>query len=178
MRKKLCILMAIVAFCTWASPGYKNHFAQETQPVQRKPDISRVILPDLVLEKIEVTSEPSGNDKVKLTVSYWIFNNSSADSRCCPTEEGTKNWEENPAMNLLYNTRLEARSYPNGRFLRIGGTGTETKANERQKYTEVHYVKKGTSWQCRATADFGNWIREKSEDNNQKTKVWPLRMKK
>ncbi|MCJ7681129.1 MAG: hypothetical protein MUP70_10425, partial [Candidatus Aminicenantes bacterium] len=40
----------------------------------------------------------------------------------------------------------------------------------------VHIVNKGTKWQFRVTADYKNLIREKSENNNQKTQNWPLRM--
>ncbi|MBW1818319.1 MAG: hypothetical protein JRJ60_14315 [Deltaproteobacteria bacterium] len=176
MEKKLCIFVAIIMLCAWSSPGSENNAGSEQQRIKQRPPI-KLILPDLVLEKIETKSEPYGSDKVRITISYWIFNNSTADSRCCPTEEGKKQWKEKPAMNLLYRTRVEARAYSGGIYSELGGTGTETKANERQKYTATHVVKKGSRWKYRVTADYGNWIREKNENNNQKIQNWPMRIR-
>jgi len=177
MVKKLCILIVIILLCAWSSPGSEDNTDSELQRIRRRPPL-RLILPDLVLEKIETKSEPYGSDKVRVTISYWIFNNSTADSMCCPTEEGKKKWEENPVMRLMYRVRLEARPYPGGIFSPLSGTSsTETKANERQKFTVGHTVKKGSRWQYRAIADYGNWIREKNEYNNQKTQYWPARMR-
>jgi len=176
MVKKLSILIAILLLCAWSSPGSENNTDSELQRTRWRPPI-KMILPDLVLEKVEIKSEPYGSDKVGVTISYWIFNNSTANSSCCPTEEGKKNWKQKPQNVGLYQTRVEARAYPSGLFSKIGSTGTETKANERQKYTEFHVVKKGSRWQFRVTADDGNWIREKNENNNQKTKIWPIRLR-
>jgi len=175
MVKKLSILIAIVLLCVWSSPGSDNNTDSELQRSRWRPPI-KLILPDLVLEKIETKSEPYGSDKVRVTISIWIFNNSNVDSNCCPTEEGKKNWKN--ANVGMFQVQLEARPYPGGIFSQKWGLGsTELKANERQRHTRVHTVKKGSRWQYRATADFGNWIREKNEDNNQKTQIWPMRIR-
>lgn len=177
MKRILCII-AISALCLGFGPGIGADNEIELQQIKRRLSNIPLIIPDLVLEKIELKSEPYSSDKIKITISYWIYNDSSADSRCCPTEDGEKEWEKHPAMNLLYYARVESRAYPRGRFSQLGGlVGTETKAHERQKYTAVHIVKKGSKWQYRATADYKNLIHEKNENNNQKTQIWPMRIR-
>jgi hypothetical protein len=138
---------------------------------QRRP--IRLVLPDLVLQKIETEAVPQGATRVRVNISYWVHNNSTVPSSCCPTEAGKKAWEDNPADNMLYRIRVEGRTLPSGTFTQLangGSVGTMAKANETQKYTasDVHSVRVRKEY--RVIVDYGNWIREKSENNNMMTK--------
>jgi len=177
MLKKFFTAVGILLFCVWIVPASDILPGHDDGQLQKKKDVplTRIVLPDLVLEKIETKSEPYGEDKIKLDIKYWVYNNSTVDSSCCPTEEGKKAWEDNAITNQTYELRIEVRSYPNGRFKELRKIGTQTRAGERQEYLASDTFKKGIRRQYRITADAFNWIKEKDENNNQKKKIWPLR---
>lgn len=181
MSKKALIVLAVLFIFTLSISASDIISDKNDQSIQKRnlQSVTRINLPDLILEKIETQSEPYGTDQVRVTISYWVYNDSTADSSCCPTDAGKKAWTDDPATNLFYNFRIEVRSYPDGRFGQLGGMPlTLTRAKERQKFTAVDIVKKGARREYRITADPSNWIREKKEDNNRKTQIWPIRVRR
>jgi hypothetical protein len=52
------------------------------------------------------------------------------------------------------------------------------KVHEKGAYHAVEVIPVGKKRQFRITADHGNWINEKLEDNNQKKIIWPARILK
>ena len=147
------------------------------QQIQKTP-LQKKICPDLVLEKVKVTSEPWEPGKKKIKIEYTLFNNSSVSAYHCPTEEGLKAWKENPVWNLTFECSAMARSYPNGRYYKLpngGKVGCILKPMERGTLYAVDIVPDGAVRQYRIRLDPGNWISETNEDNNQKTVMWPKR---
>lgn len=143
----------------------------DQRQVERKPVFS--ILPDLVIESMSFEVQPQGNLQKRITISYVVYNDAPVPSTCCPTEDGKKAWEDNPAENSLYRIRVEGRNLPSGSFSPVANGGyvsTVTKARERQTYTATEVVSVRARREYRVTLDYGNWIKEKKEDNNQMTK--------
>ncbi len=136
--------------------------------------------PDIVVEKIKVTSQTSQKPgKVFLKIEYWLSNKSSKRISCCPTEAGKNAWKDSPSTNNLFNVRVDARSYPKGRFSKIGGTTTDLEPFEiNDRYQLYKYFNVGQTIQIRVIADPKNWINEKNEKNNMKKIIWPLRVRK
>ena len=152
--------------------------AQQVE-LQKTPSVV-FVRPDIVVEKIRISSLPSQKPgKVFLKIEYWLSNKSSKRISCCPTEAGKKAWKDSPSTNNLFNVRVDARSYPNGRFSKIGGTTTDLEPFEtNDRYQLYKYFSVGQTVQIRVIADPKNWINEKNEKNNVKKMVWPLRVRK
>jgi hypothetical protein len=96
-------------------------------------------------------------------------------------EEGKKGWKNSPAMNWLFNIRVESRSYPNGLYKKLsngGGVGTMLGPYERQDFHAVKVIPVGSTKKYRVIADYGNWIIEKYENNNSKSAIWPKPIRK
>lgn len=151
-----------------------------TQQIDRhKVPLTVFERPDIVVDKIKITSQPSQKPgKVRLWIEFWLSNNSSKHIKCCPTIAGKKAWNDSPSSEQLFRVRVDARYYPDGRFFKIGGTTTDLLPNEsNDKYQLSSYFLKGKNIQIRVVADPGNWINEKNEKNNVKKTMWPLRMK-
>lgn len=174
LKKHLSAVMSFLFLFLWISAASGTTEGSPVQQLKQKlPTALR--LPDLVLEKIELSSQAAGDNKKNVSISYWVYNNSTASSICCPTEEGKKAWQENPSMNTLYRIRVEGRSLPSGSFSVLGYSGanvtTKTDGRERQKYTATDTCSIRARREYRVTIDYGNWIHERKEDNNQLTKT-------
>lgn len=155
-------------------------FGTQTQLKNRR--FARLLRPDIMVESIKVSSEPWQGGKARhVKVEYVLFNDSSVHTNCCPTEAGKKAWKQKPHNNLLFEIRVFARKLPNGRYYKLangGSVGTHMKSKERGTYHATEVVPVGQKRQYKVIADFGNWINEKNEKNNQKTIIWPTRLKK
>ena len=172
MFKKIVILLMILCFLIVTLPAQRIKM-QEKQPIV-------FVRPDIVVDKIKVSSQPSQKaGKVFLKIEYWLSNNSSKHTRCCPTEAGKKAWKDSPAMNLLFNISVYAGTNPKMRFSKIGTITTHLKPNE-SNYRCQHfaYFDSGKTVYVKVIADPENWINEKNEKNNVKKTAWPLRVRK
>ena len=148
-------------------------------PVIHAQQIASVYaLPDIVVENIRVSSQ-SWNEpgKIMIRIDYTLFNDSARSTSCCPTAAGQAGWKQQPVANLLFHIRVESRSYPKGRFVKLtnGGTvGTSLKPKERAVFHATEVISADAARQYRVLADYGNWISEKNENNNSKTIIWPI----
>ena len=170
MFKKIFIILFLVSISVWFFDQMK---AEEQVQVQKKPPLQELKRPDIILEKITITSEPAESGKVKVMIDYTIFNDSSVSTSCCPTEEGKQAWEKNPIWNLTFPVIVEMRLYPHGRYREIERSGQILHAHKKGTLHTVEYLPEGKRYEFRARVDPENWINEKNEDNNEKTKVWP-----
>jgi hypothetical protein len=86
---------------------------QAKQSEVEKARLPVIALPDIEVESMHVSSQPS-NDPAKIVVliDFTLFNNSSSSTICCPTVAGKAGWNEHPAANSLFNIRVDSRPYP------------------------------------------------------------------
>lgn len=130
--------------------------------------------PDLIVEKIQLTTQPNPGGGTLVMVSYTIYNKGPVASRLRPTAAGRKAWHDNPSTNWLFTCWFDMREYPNGAFPPLGGgLATELGAFQRQTISDGRVVPAGRRVQFRATVDSLNWIDESNETNNSKTVIWP-----
>ena len=148
---------------------------EKSYALAKKPTIV-IKRPDIVVEKVKVTSEKANKPgKVRIKIEFILFNNSSVPTRCCPTKEGKKACEY-PLDENCFKVRVESRSVPNEKFHSLTNgfkLVTLLKPYERQKWTVTEIISVPDSRQYRITADYGNWINEKNENNNVKLAKWP-----
>jgi hypothetical protein len=173
MSKKICLTVSVFLLLSlWPLPAAETGDVSTLQEFKQRVPVT-LILPDLVLEKIELETKPQGTTHKIVTVRYTVYNDSKADSFCCPTVAGRNAWNENGAYNSLYPIRVEGRNLPNGIFSPLTNGGkvhSVTKGNERQVGTATETILLRARREYRVILDYGNWIREKNENNNQKTK--------
>lgn len=173
MSRKICLAVSVFLLLSfWAVPAVETSDVSTLQEFKQRAPVT-LILPDLVLEKIELETKPQGTTHKTVIVKYTVYNDSKADSFCCPTVAGRNAWNENSAYNSLYPIRVEGRNLPNGIFTPLtngGNVHSVTKGNERQTGTASEVVVSRARREYRVILDYGNWIREKNENNNQKTK--------
>lgn len=147
----------------------------------KKPPAEILKLPDIVVEKIKVSKLPwNERGKIMIRIDYTLYNNSSKNTKCCPTTAGLNGWEASPASNWLFNIRVEAKSDPNGMYKKLsngGSVSTMMAPYERADFHATEVIPVTASKTYRVLADFGNWIREKNEDNNSRKAHWPVRVK-
>lgn len=77
-------------------------------------------------------------------------------------------------MNWLFKCTVEARVYPIGNYRQDpnGSVGTLCKPHEKQTFHTVRTITPGMALQFRVKVDAENWIREKNENNNEKTYIY------
>ncbi|MBN1224572.1 MAG: hypothetical protein JXB23_15090 [Candidatus Aminicenantes bacterium] len=174
MFKKRFVLFSLTVASTWMILFTGLTEAKIPAGNERRAQKKSTARPDLLVEKIEITSEPMLSGKVVLNIAYTITNDSSAPSRCCPTEAGKNAWKNNSIMTNMFPAVIEAREYPKGQFYEIetGTSAIELKAHEKQTFYATEIFSQDTQWEFRITVDPGNWIEEQNEENNEKTQVW------
>ncbi len=129
--------------------------------------------PDLQVEKIEFTTVPDPSGGTRLTILYTLYNDSNIPSRNAPTAAGKAAWKANPVQNLMFESSIEYRDYPNGKFQGLSALGMELGPYSRMKCNAVLLVPAGKKRQFRVRVDSKNWIDESNENNNEKTATWP-----
>jgi len=131
--------------------------------------------PDLLVEKIEITSEPMLSGKAVLNIAYTIYNDSSVPTKCCPTEAGKSAWKNDSIMANMFQAGVQAREFPEGEFyeIEIGTSAIKLGPNEKETFYATEIFSQKMQWEFRIIADPGNWIEERNEKNNQKKQVWP-----
>ena len=175
MFRKIFILISVISAAVWgieisgrieAKSRNRNEFANHTQEKAK---------PDLLVEKIEVSSEPLQSGKTVLNIAYTIYNDSPAPSRCCPTDQGKRAWKDNSIMTNMFQSVIEAREYPKGQFfvIDIGTSSIELEAHERQTFYATEIFSPEMQWEFRVRLDPENWIDEEKEDNNEMLLLWP-----
>ncbi len=133
-----------------------------------------IAMPDLVVEKMEVTTQPSPGGGTTVMVSYTVRNNGPVATRLRPTAAGTKAWHDIPSAAMLFACWFDMRDYPNGSFGPLqAGTALELGPFQSMKISDGRVVPPGKRVEFRATADSMNWIAESNETNNRKTLIWP-----
>jgi hypothetical protein len=167
----LLVLFTVVGAIHGVDKKDKKLPTSQSQP--QPPPMTAMTRPDLVVEKIEFTNEGTQGDGIRVRIAATVANKSAVSSSCCPTSTGKAAWQANPVTNLTFQIRFESRAYPTGKFTQAGGLiGTIHQPWQTGKYTHVEIVPKGTAREFRVTADYGNWIFETSETNNQKQATW------
>lgn len=164
MTSFLCLL-AMLFFLTGSVTS-----AQMTQ-VDRQPATTFVKKPDLVVESVNLILSSAGTG-ISVTVEYVYANTATVDSWCCPTEAGRTAWAQNGADNTLFQVKVYKRDYPSGVWSQLGGTlSTHLKAGEKAtaRATTTDTIARDSSREYKVVVDYGNWIMESKEDNNEKT---------
>jgi hypothetical protein len=180
MNKKIHVLVLLIVVSVWTILVSGDIEARSREQVEKPGQMEQLILPDLLVEKIVVESEPAEDGKIKLTLRYTIFNDSSVHTKDYPTEEGKKAWAKSPPKNLTFECTVEVRVYPMGNYTKVisGSAGTMCAPHEKQTFHAVRTITPGMVLQFRVKADPENWIREKNEDNNEKTHIFKTMAKK
>jgi hypothetical protein len=134
--------------------------------------VSKIVRPDLLVEKIEFTTTPGSNRTTNVAITYTMANNSTVASRTSPTEAGKQMWSTNPVTNWMFELVMEKRSYPDGQFHYVGAIQLELGPNARQTGTFNDSVPARMFREYRVRIDAQNWINESNETNNDKTAIW------
>ena len=173
MLRKIYIFILLITISVWTALISSGMEARD-QEKTLKPGLEVLVRPDLTVENIEIESESLPSGKIRLTIKYTIYNNSSVHTKCCPTEEGKKAWAENPVKNQTFEITVESRVSPLSDFVKLTDetTGTMCKPYERQTFDAEETVSAGVRWEFRVKVDSGNWINETNEENNEKTQIW------
>jgi hypothetical protein len=173
MFKKIHIFILLLVVSVWTGLIYGDIEARSQQEIPKPEHMDKLILPDLTVEKIEVQTEPAESGKIKLTLRYTIFNDSSVHTKDYPTEEGKKAWAKNPPKNLLFECTVEAKVFPIGNYRKVGGGMADwCGPHEKKTFHETRIISPGSILQFRVKVDPGDWIREMNEKNNEKTYTW------
>ena len=174
MIKKIHIWVLLVVIAAWTVLISSDTQAGVQEKLKVPGQIVELKLPDLLVDKIEVETEPAENGRIRLTLWYTIHNNSSVHTKDFPTEKGKEAWVKNPVTNLTFECTVEARVYPMGKFTEVtgGSAGTMCKPHEKQRFHAGRTITPGMVLQFRVKADPENWIREKNENNNEKTYIY------
>jgi hypothetical protein len=113
---------------------------------------------------------------VTLTVTGTIYNKSSENSWCCPTEAGRTAWGSNASHRLLFKWKKYVRILPKLVWTEIGaGVLTMLKGNERQSFIFSDSLPSGTEREYKIVLDTEEWLKESNKDNNTKTAVFPVK---
>ena len=174
MFKKIHIFVLLVVVSVWTILICRDMQASGQEKIKPPGQLEELILPDLTVEKIEIETEPAESGRIKLTLRYTIYNNSSVHTKDFPTAEGKKAWAKNPGNNLLFKCTVEAKAYPVGNYVIVNsGTAIDLCGpQEKKTFRMTKTITPGGVWQFKVKADAGDWIREKNENNNEKTDVW------
>jgi len=167
--------IAICGFLLFAEQQQKEQQKTTQKAVnQNNSQVTAANKPDLLVEKVEFSTAPAGNDATQVTILYTLYNDSSVWSRARPTAVGKQHWQTNPSLNWLFEVSLEVRDYPNGTFQWYGGGATELSDHARQVWNRTETVPAGKKREYRIRVDPDNWIDEIFENNNEKTAIWPV----
>jgi hypothetical protein len=140
-----------------------------------KEGVSKIVKPDLLVEKIEFTTSPGPKRTTNVSITYTMANNSPVSSRSRPTEAGKQMWITNPVTNWMFEVVMEKRSYPDGKFHYVGAIQLELGPNGRLTGNFGDSVPARMSREYRVRMDAQNWIDESNETNNDLTAIWPVR---
>jgi subtilase family serine protease len=127
-----------------------------------KPEVLRIVKPDLVVERIDINNFSSDADSRQVKVTVYIKNQGTASTSSSLTADGTArgsggackariDWTDNPAAG--WNRLCEA-----GVSSLAAGATMNFFCNDD--------VPKGTARKFRATVDTLDWISELNETNN------------
>jgi hypothetical protein len=162
---RLSRIILAVLLGSFLSFGQASSVPTQTAPLKA--------LPDLQVEKIEFSSAPNPGGGTRLTIYYTFYNDSNIPSRNAPTAAGLAAWTSNGVNNLMFQSSIDYRDYPNGRYQSLSELGLELGPHGRAKCNAVLIVPAGGRREFRVRADCRDWISESNETNNEKTSVWP-----
>jgi hypothetical protein len=129
--------------------------------------------PDLQVEKIEFSPAPNPGGGTRLTIFYTLYNDSNIPSRNTPTAAGQAAWTSNGVNNLMFQSSIDYRDYPDGLYQSLSELGLELGPHGRAKCNAVLVVPAGGRREFRVRADCRDWINESNENNNERTAGWP-----
>lgn len=132
-------------------------------------------LPDILVESMNFNAQPSGK-MVTLTITGMLYNSSTEDSWCCPTDAGRTAWAANASHRLQFRWKKYVRNLPLGVWTEIGvGVMTMLKAHERQSFNFTDSLPQSAEREYKIVLDTDQWLKESNKDNNTKTAAYPGR---
>jgi hypothetical protein len=163
------LVMGVAGPASTANGGQNQDLQREIKP----GILGR--LPDILVENINFSAQAAGK-MVTLTVTGTIYNKSSENSWCCPTEAGRTAWGSNASHRLLFKWKKYVRILPKLVWTEIGaGVLTMLKGNERQSFIFSDSLPSGTEREYKIVLDTEEWLKESNKDNNTKTAVFPVK---